>query len=151
MRPTAALSLLALLLGACAFPDTSLFQSAPVQAKPAAPVVASAAPAAPAPTPTQAPPAAPIETRRPFVVIHFEAPDPDYAQSLYEALKDALARKPGVAFDLVAVTRNADDAQRSLASVYHTVTDMGMPADRLSLSSVAASDDRTDEVWIYVR
>ena len=28
---------------------------------------------------------------------------------------------------------------------------MGMPAERLSLSSVAAADEATDEVWIYVR
>ncbi len=111
-------------------------------------------------TPDRQPPAAPVSvalrhrgTRRPLRGggIRFEAPDPDYAPSLYEALKGALARKPGVTFDLVAVTRNADDAQRNLASVYHVVTAMGLPPDRLSLAAVAAADDRTDEVWIYVR
>jgi len=151
MRPIAASSLLALTLGACAFPDTMLWHSTPAaaDAKPAPPVVASASPA-PAGLPAT-PPAAPVERRRPFVIIRFEAPDPDYAEPLYEALQGALQRKPGIAFDLVAVTRNADDAQRNLASVYHTVTDMGLPPDRLSLSAVAAADERTDEVWIYAR
>ena len=38
-----------------------------------------------------------------------------------------------------------------MADVMHTITQMGMPAERLSLSSVPAADDTTDEVWIYVR
>jgi hypothetical protein len=148
MRPIVAASMLALLLGACAFPDTMLWHSAPAQAQ-ALPPPAAPPPQAAAPAPL--PPAAPVERRRPFVIIRFEAPDPDYARPLYEALQGALQRKPGVAFDLVAVTRNADDAQRNLASVYQTVTNMGLPPDRLSLSAVAAADGRTDEVWIYAR
>jgi hypothetical protein len=160
MRLVLASSLLVLALGACAFPDSMLWKSDANAAapKPAAQQVAAAqpvptpAPPAAAPAPAPAPPAAPpAETRKPFVVIRFEAPDPDYAQPLYEALKRALDRKPGVSFDLVAVTRHVDDAQKNLADVYHTVTDMGVPPSRLSLSSVAASDDRTNEVWIYVR
>ncbi|HUB95337.1 MAG TPA: hypothetical protein VL993_05435 [Stellaceae bacterium] len=153
MRPIAA-PLVVLALGACSFPDALLLKSEPAQAKPATTEIASAAPT-PMPPPVHAvaetPAPALVEKRRPFVVIHFETPGPDYAQSLYEALKGALERKPGVAFDLVAVTRSADDAQRNLADVYHTVIGMGVPADRLSLSAVAATDDGTDEVWIYVR
>ena len=151
MRPIAASTFFALLLGACGFPDTMLWHSNPAQATPAAIPPPMEQAAATAPAPAALPPAAPVEKRHPFVIIRFEAPDPDYARPLYEALQGALQRKPGVAFDLVAVTRSADDAQRNLASVYHTVTDMGLPPDRLSLSAVAASDDRTDEVWIYVR
>ncbi len=105
------------------------------------------APVAAAPAPA----AAPNETRKPFVVIRFETPDPDYQGALYDALSDALKRRPGLDFDIVAVTRDGDAARRNLANVVHTLAEMGLPAERLSLSAAAAADDGTDEVWIYLR
>ncbi len=155
MRAFRLLILSALALASCGYPET-VFRS---QAKPATdasgfPPPASAADIAAATgtaaAPALRPPPAP-DTRKPFIVIHFETPQPEYAQDLYEALKSALARKPAAMFDLVAVTRDPDAAERSMADVMHTMTEMGMPAERLSLSSVAAADDATDEVWIYVR
>ncbi len=148
MRPSCVLPLLAALaLAACGYPETVFRPQAKADAG------APASDAAPVLTrPGTAPAAAaPEETRKPFIVIHFEAAQPDYAQELYDALKDALQRKPSARFDLVAVTRDPDAAERSMADVMHTVTEMGMPAERLSLSAVAAADDATDEVWIYVR
>jgi hypothetical protein len=94
---------------------------------------------------------APADTRKPFVVIHFDGAEPHYAQALYDALEAALARKPDAAFELVAVTRDTDAAERNLAAVLHAMTGMGMPAERLSLAAASAADDATDEVWIYVR
>jgi hypothetical protein len=94
---------------------------------------------------------APADTRKPFVVIRFDGTEPHYAEALYDALQGALARKADAAFELVAVTRDTDAAERNLAQVLHAVTEMGMPAERLSLAAVAAADDTTDEVWIYVR
>jgi hypothetical protein len=150
--PAASIVLAALALGGCSYSE-KLFgwggaptPNPPPQAAAApAPKPAAAAPSAPTP-----PPAA--ETRKPFVVIHFEAgAPPDYARGLYAAMSGALARQPGVAFDVVAVTRDPDAAERNITSVFRTITTMGMPADRLSLSAVAADDAATDEVWIYVR
>jgi len=134
------------LLAACGYPETVFRPQA--KADQAALASDDAAPALKEPGPAPAPPE---ETRKPFIVIHFEEAQPDYAQDLYDALKGALARKPSARFDLVAVTRNPDAAERSMADVMHTITAMGMPAERLSLSSVAAADDKTNEVWIYVR
>ena len=149
-------------LGGCGFSDSALWHSAapgPAKADAPPPAAEAAKPpqAAEAANPLQAaaaPSAAaspPQETRKPFVVIRFERPDPDYGAALYDALSGALARRPGAGFDLVAVTRDPDAAERNLASVLHTVTAMGMPADRLSLSVAAAADDATDEVWFYLR
>jgi hypothetical protein len=140
----------ALLLGGCGFSEGMPWQARTPQAPTQAPPAATAAetskpPAAETPKPEAA------ETRKPFVVIRFEEPDPDYAASLYDALSGALKRRPGTGFDLVAVTRDADAAERNLASVFHAMTAMGMPSDRLSLSAVAAADNATDEVWIYLR
>jgi len=148
LRTLSALAV-ALALASCAFSD-DMFGSAP------APAAAPAAAAKPAPAAAQtagapAPVAAPRETRKPFVVIRFEEPDPDYGAALYDAVNGALQRRPGAAFDLVAVTRDPDAARRNLQSVLRSLREMGMPAERLSLSAAAAADDATDEVWIYLR
>jgi phosphoglycolate phosphatase-like HAD superfamily hydrolase len=143
MRPFAVPILVLAALAACGYPATDFRPDAA-----AAPAADNAAAAKPTPA---AATAAPEETRTPFVVIHFERRDPDYAQTLYDALKEALAKKPQARFDLVAVTRDPGAAERNMADVLHTITEMGMPATRLSLSAVAAADDGTDEVWIYLR
>ncbi len=162
--------LAALTLGACGFSDTGLAPAPPqVAAKFAAdeakpkPVLpgddtAITAPAAPAPVKPAAAPvaasppvAAPEETRKPFVVIRFEAPDPDFAPALYDAVHGALTRRPGTAFDLVAVTRDAASAEHDLASVTRALTAMGMPSERLTLAAASAAEPGIDEVWIYVR
>jgi hypothetical protein len=149
LRSGPALIAAALLLGGCGF--SMPWQSRTPQAPPAAAAPAPAAPVAETGKPAPSPAAPAAETRKPFVVIHFEEPDPDYATSLYDALSGALKRRPGIDFDLVAVTRDPDAAERNLTSVFHAMTAMGLPSDRLSLSAVAAADTATDEVWIYLR
>ncbi|HUK57798.1 MAG TPA: hypothetical protein VLV50_01110 [Stellaceae bacterium] len=155
MRALPLLALAALALSSCGYPETEFRPQAKANVDasgfppPATPAEVAAVTGRPAPQP--APPAPRLDPRKPFIVIHFETPQPDYAQDLYEALKGALAKKPSAQFDLVAVTRDPDAAERSMTDVMHTITQMGMPAERLSLSSVAAADDGTNEVWIYVR
>lgn len=154
-----------LALGACGYGNSvvqAFWQSGPANA--AAPRVVDAAPTAPAAAapaqppaataaakPAPLPPAPSAETRKPFVVIRFEGAAPDYVAPLYDAMEGALAREPDVAFDLVAVTDDAGAAERNLANVLDTMTGMGMPASRITLSAAAPEDARTDEVWIYVR
>ena len=135
----------ALALGGCGHSEALFVQNAPASAK----TDAKPAPAAAKDSAVVLHP--PAETRKPFVVIRFDGSQPHYADALYDALEGALARKPDAAFELVAVTRNPDAAERNLADVLHSVTNMGMPAERLSLAAVSAADDATDEVWIYVR
>jgi hypothetical protein len=134
----------ALALAGCGYGEESMAQHLNGGAPPAAAASAPADAAA-------LPPAPPPETRKPFIVIRFEGDHPDYARPLYDAMTNALKKKPDVAFDLVAVTRHPAEAQRNLESVFHTMMAMGLPASRITLSAAAAQDEATDEVWIYVR
>lgn len=144
MRHLATLSALiaALALGGCGHNEKQFTQQAPPKAD-----------AKPAPAPAKDANVAllPPADAKPFIVIHFAGAAPHYTEALYAALQGALQRKPDAAFELVAVTRDTDAAQRNLAEVLHSITEMGMPVERLSLAAVAAADDATDEVWIYVR
>jgi hypothetical protein len=154
MRAFPLLALAALALASCGYPESVFRPQAKANVDesgfppPASPAEVAAATGAAAPV-LRPPPSA--DKRTPFIVIHFETAQPDYAQDLYEALKNALAKKPSAQFDLVAVSRDPDAAERSMTDVMHTMTELGMPGERLTLSAVAAADDTTDEVWIYVR
>ena len=113
-----------------------------------------------APAPAMAPGAG-RATGRPLVTIRFDRPNPDYQQALYQAVSQAIARRPNVAFDLVAVApskgdstevalnstqsqRDADDVRRSLIS-------MGLAANRISMSSATSPTAQVNEVHLYVR
>jgi hypothetical protein len=96
---------------------------------------------------------------RPLVVIRFDRPNVDYQQTLYSVVNRALQREPKATFDLVAVTpqRNAGQAaattqaRRNAEAVLRSLTGMGLPADRINLSSRTSSDARNNEVHVYVR
>lgn len=100
-------------------------------------------------------------SRRPLVVIRFDRPDVPYEQALFSAISRTLEQRPQSQFDLVAVapnrgtpaevalntSRSKDNAERVLRSL----TDMGLPANRVQLSSSSSADAFTNEVHIYVR
>lgn len=98
---------------------------------------------------------------RPLVVIRFDREDVQYEQALYTAVSRALEQHPQAQFDLVAVSPNqgstADIAlQRSRSrkhadDVLRTLTGMGLPADRLALTSTTSAEAQSSEVHIYVR
>lgn len=99
--------------------------------------------------------------RRPLVVIRFDRPDPPYQRALYSAVSQVVERRPDAAFELVAVTPNqgapADVAlnsskvKKQAESVLRSLTDMGLPAGRISLSSMTSPSASANEVHIYVR
>ena len=96
-----------------------------------------------------------------LIVIRFDTANPDYEQALYNAMSRALERKPDAQFDLVAVSPEiGDPAQSELTksqtriyaqNVLNTITDMGLPANRLRLSSATSARASTAEVHLYVR
>jgi hypothetical protein len=102
-----------------------------------------------------------LASGRPFVVIRFDNPGVEYEQKLYEAVSTALARWPDVAFDLVGVAPaagtseesalNAEAARASMEKVRQSLLDMGLPADRVSLSQVTDPNIQSNEVHLYVR
>jgi hypothetical protein len=111
--------------------------------------------------PVAAPAGAGLASGRPFVVIRFDNPEVEYEQQLYEAVSAALARSPDVAFDLVAVApaggtseeiaRNSEAARASMQKVMRSLFEMGLPADRVSLSQVTDPYIQSSEIHLYVR
>lgn len=99
--------------------------------------------------------------RDPLVVIRFADDNVAYQDALYQAVNAALERKPDALFDLVAVapvadsademTLNSKAAKRNAEDVLRSMTDMGLPADRMTLSSTTSGDAAVNQVRIYVR
>jgi hypothetical protein len=124
----------------------------------------TSAPLPPQPTAsghTAAPAGAGLASGRPFVVIRFDNPGVEYEQQLYEAVSAALARAPDVGFDLVAAApgggtaeeavSNAEAARESMERVRSSLLNMGLPADRVSISQLTDPDIQGNEVRLYVR
>jgi len=99
--------------------------------------------------------------RRPLVIIRFDRPNVPYEEALYIAVSRALERRPDVVFDLVAVAPQLDDpsqialhsegSQRNTDNVFRSLTSMGIPAKRVSLSATTNATAQSNEVRIYVR
>ena len=99
--------------------------------------------------------------RRPLVVVRFDRPNVPYQQALYNAVSRVLERQPGSSFDVVAVAPNAGgpartalnttQARRHAEGVLRSLVDMGLPPDRLGLSTRSSDDARENEVHVYLR
>jgi hypothetical protein len=102
-----------------------------------------------------------LGNRRPLVVIRFDRPNVPYQEPLFTAVSEALNRRPGAVFDVVSivpqsgtpaqVALNANQARRNAEQVVQSLTQMGRPSDRLSLSSTSSGSAANNEVHIYVR
>jgi hypothetical protein len=99
--------------------------------------------------------------RRPLVVIRFDRPDVAYQQQLYQAISKALEQRPDAQFDLVAVAPGVGGAaegalgqsqsRRYANQVMRSMTEMGLPASRVSLAATTSPGSATNEVHVYVR
>lgn len=93
--------------------------------------------------------------------IRFDKPVVNYEQPVFIAANEALDRYPEARFEIVAVhptTGNAAQmaiestrSRRNAEKVLRSLTQMGLPADRIDLSYNADPAARTSEVHIYVR
>jgi hypothetical protein len=96
-----------------------------------------------------------------LVTIRFDHPDVRYQQILYTALSQALQSRPGAGFDIVGVspTRGTatavqlaqTSARHHAQNVMRSMTDMGVPATRLGLSSATDPSIADTEVRVYIR
>ncbi|MEC7488865.1 MAG: hypothetical protein VYA17_04670 [Pseudomonadota bacterium] len=112
-------------------------------------------------SPTAAPRMSSDSLRRPLVVIRFDRANVQYEQPLYNAISRALQRRPNAMFDLVAVAPGGGNAARvALASssskknaetVLRSLSDMGLPLERVRLSALTSHSAQTGEVHLYVR
>ena len=102
----------------------------------------------------------PAPGERPLVVIRFDRANVNYQQPLYNAVSQALERKPTATFDVVAVSPkagtaaqqalNASAARRHAEDVLRTLTGMGVQGARVQLVQ-SVEDVSTNEVRVFVR
>lgn len=103
----------------------------------------------------------PVPNRSPLVVIRFDRPNIQYKQALYTAVNQALKRRPDAGFDIVAVTAaqgssaritvESNKAKRNAEAVLRSLSEMGLPLDRVRLSSKTSRSARSNEVHVFVR
>lgn len=111
-----------------------------------------------------APMAAPrsaVSADSPLVTIRFDKPNVNYEGALYAAVKGALDRRPGATFDVVAVSPagstpgtqalGATSTRRNAESVVRSLTNMGLPTNRINVSQTTSSAARSGEVQVFVR
>ena len=99
--------------------------------------------------------------RQAMVVIRFDRADVAFERALYAAVSRVLSGQPQARFDIVAVTPAAgahsevalkrSRAKRNANRVLQSLTDMGMPASRLSLAATTSPSVSANEVHVYVR
>lgn len=105
--------------------------------------------------------AALVGRKQPLVVIRFSDPNVDYEQVLFTVVGRALDRRPNAAFDIVAVAPQVGNsaqvalatnrARRNAEKVLRSLTNMGLPADRVTLSATSSPNVQVDEVQVFVR
>ncbi|MBU0799822.1 MAG: hypothetical protein KKA05_02350 [Alphaproteobacteria bacterium] len=98
---------------------------------------------------------------RPLVKIRFDRTDVEFEQPVYMAVNEALTRYPNAKFELVAVHPNMGNtaevaiestrARRNAEKVLRSLTEMGLPMDRVDLSYSPSPEATTNEVHLYVR
>jgi hypothetical protein len=101
------------------------------------------------------------QARRPLVIIRFDRPNVDFKQPVYTAVSQALEKYPAAQFDLVAVSAAegnparlalaATDARKNGEAVLRALTQMGVPAERVTLSAATSRDVTNSEVHLYIR
>ncbi len=99
---------------------------------------------------------APINYDNALVVLKFDDTELDYSTGLFETISSALEQKPTAKFEIVAVSPTggasfASKARERAAEILTQITEMGVPTERLSLTSSNSSTAQAEEVHIYIR
>lgn len=150
--------------------NTSFMSARPASFSPDAPGQSSGMPmasAAPMETLSPAPAASPAPVMesggspRPLVKIRFDRANVEYEQPVYMAVNNALSRYPHARFEVMAVHPAAGNAaqiaiestrsRRNAEKVLRSLTQMGLPLERVDISYSPSKSAATNEVHIYVR
>jgi hypothetical protein len=96
-----------------------------------------------------------------LVLVRFNQEVVNYEQPLYQAISDALDRKPDAAFTVVAVAPKSPDkaalqgdqqsAQRHAEAVKASLTQLGLQGARVTSNSISSEAAMVPEVHVYVR
>lgn len=94
--------------------------------------------------------AMPAAMGAPLVVIRFDRPNVAFEQPLASAVRSALSRNPGAAFDVVVASGGATSAaSRGAERVVSVLNQAGVSGDRISVS--ATNSTGSDEVRVFAR
>lgn len=106
-------------------------------------------------------PRAAVMADSPLVTIRFDKPNVNYEGALYAAVKGALDRRPGASFDVIAVSPTGSTpggqalgsttVRRNAESVVRSLTNMGLPTNRIRVSQTTSAAAHTGEVQVFVR
>lgn len=98
---------------------------------------------------------------QPLVVVRLGPSDVDYEQVVYEAVAQALERRPEAQFEVYAVSPAqggpadtslaANEARDEAVEVLRTLVRLGLPADRVSVNQTQVASVAGAEVRVYVR
>jgi len=94
-----------------------------------------------------------IDGRRPLFLVRFDRTDVAFEQPLYEAVKQALDRRPDIGFQLIAVTpqgASSAPARDGAAKVLRALVQMGLPTERVALAARTSPEAGTPEVHLYL-
>jgi hypothetical protein len=99
--------------------------------------------------------------QKPLMIIRFGDNPVDYEQSLDKAVKITLAKKPSVAFDVVAVIpqtkdeylnrQNEKDAKSFAQNIITQITHSGVLPDKVHMSEKVSAFSKTNEIQIFVQ
>ena len=93
---------------------------------------------------------------KPLFVAKFNKSDVNYQDGLKQAVSSAVSRKPGVMFNIVAVSPaqgsslSAANAKNNATRIFQEMIEMGIGADKINLSARTSSDVTSPEVQIFV-
>lgn len=102
-----------------------------------------------------------VSNPRPLVKIRFDKTDVNYEQPVYMALNEAMEKYPTSRFELVAVHPSKGNSaqvaiestksRRNAEKVLRSMTQMGVPMDKLDISYSSSDTVLDNEVHIYIR
>ncbi|MEI3544790.1 MAG: hypothetical protein V8R23_00685 [Alphaproteobacteria bacterium] len=94
---------------------------------------------------------------KPLFVAKFNKSNVNYKDGLRRAVNAAKSKKPNVVFEVVAVTPISGgasartNAQNSATTIFQEIVNMGVNAERITLSSRSSADATSPEVQIFVK
>jgi hypothetical protein len=95
-------------------------------------------------------------TSSPFVVIRFNRPNVDYGSPLYQAMSEALKKNPNGDFDVLAVSPvdnvgKGPSAYQRAQEVVSSMAEMGVPRDRVRITTTSKANVTAPEVQVFLR
>ncbi len=99
---------------------------------------------------------APLNYDNAILVIKFDDSSFDYSSALFDSVSAALEQMPSAGFEVVAVSPTggasyADQARTRASEVFNKILEMGVPSERLTLTSSNSTTAQAEEVHIYLK